>query len=139
MKNRNNFDKKLDKAWLSLHKEKTPRFDVREHLSSTFLLKMFVLIIVVLLSFKSNASYCLLETPEGNLRIDSSSVESCTSGLILLSKTEYDAVNAESIVSTLIDLFEFSVEDFALFNAICLIGFISGHALGRVSRILGKT
>lgn len=99
------------------------------------LLTLFLL----LLSFNSNASYCLYETGNGNLRIDSTSVESCPSGLVLLSKSEYDAINIETIVATLKDLFEFSVEDFAYFNAICLIGFITGHSIGRVSRILGKT
>ena len=96
-------------------------------------------ILLLLLSFNSNAAYCLYELNNGNLRIDSTSVESCPSGLILLSKSDYDAINIDSIVATLIDLFEFSAEDFALFNAICLIGFIGGHSLGRVSRILGKT
>jgi hypothetical protein len=136
IKNNNSFDKKLDAAWFTFNK------DERASKPSYLLIKILILIVflsLIFFSFSSNASYCLLETSEGNLRIDSSSVESCSSGLILLSKTEYDAVNAESIVATLLDLFEFSVEDFALFNAICLIGFISGHALGRVSRILGKT
>lgn len=98
-----------------------------------------LIIFLLLFSFNSNASYCLYELSNGNLRIDSTSVESCPSGLVLLSKSEYDAINIETIVATLKDLFEFSVEDFAYFNAICLIGFISGHALGRVNRILGKT
>lgn len=75
----------------------------------------------------------------GNLRLDSTSVENCPSELVLLSKSDYDAINIDSIIATLIDLFEFSVEDFALFNAICLIGFISGHGTGRVARLLGKT
>lgn len=45
----------------------------------------------------------------------------------------------DNIIFVLNDLFEFSVEDFAFFNAICLIGFITGHSIGRVLRILGKT
>ena len=96
-------------------------------------------IFLLLFSYNSNASYCLYETGNGNLRIDSTSVESCPSGLVLLSKSEYDVINIETIVATLKDLFEFSVEDFAYFNAICLIGFITGHSIGRVSRILGKS
>ena len=52
------------------------------------LLTLFLL----LLSFNSNASYCLYETGNGNLRIDSTSVESCPSGLILLSSTEYQSL-----------------------------------------------
>jgi hypothetical protein len=99
----------------------------------------FLSILLLLLSFNSNASYCLYETGNGNLRIDSTSVELCPSGLVLLSKSEYDAINQIGIIATLKDLFEFSAEDFAYFNAICLIGFIGGHSIGRVSRILGKT
>jgi hypothetical protein len=99
----------------------------------------YLIVLLMLFSTSSNASYCLYETGNGNLRIDSTSVESCPSGLVLLSKSEYDAINIETIVATLKDLFEFSAEDFAYFNAICLIGFITGHSIGRVSRILGKT
>jgi len=136
IKNNKSFDKKLDAAWFTFNKDEPARKP------SYFLTKILLLIVflsLIFFSFSSSASYCLRETSNGNLRIDSASVETCTSGLILLSKTEYDAINADSIVATLLDLFEFSVEDFALFNAICLVGFISGHALGRVSRILGKT
>jgi hypothetical protein len=75
----------------------------------------------------------------GNLRVDSYTVETCPSDMILFSKSEYDAINQAGIIATLKDLFEFSIEDFAYFNAICLIGFITGHSIGRVSRILGKT
>jgi len=99
----------------------------------------YTLIALMFFSFNSNASYCLYELADGNLRIDSTSVESCPSGLILLSKSDYDAISIDTIVATLNDLFEFSVEDFAYFNAVCLIGFIGGNALGRVNRILGKT
>jgi len=98
-----------------------------------------LIILLLLLSFNSNASYCLYESGFGNLRIDSTSVETCPSGMILLTKSEYDAINIDTIVATLKDLFEFSVEDFAYFNAICLIGFIGGHSLGRVTRIFGKS
>lgn len=99
----------------------------------------YLIILLLLFSFNSNASYCLRELSNGNLRVDSTSVENCPSGMILLSKTEYDAINIDSIVATLKDLFEFSVDDFAYFNAICLIGFITGHSIGRVTRIFGKT
>lgn len=98
-----------------------------------------IIILLSLLSFNSNAAYCLYELSNGNLRIDSTSVETCPSGMILLSKSDYDAINIDSIIATLIDLFEFSGEDFAYFNAICLIGFIVGHSIGRVTRLLGKT
>lgn len=99
----------------------------------------YLIIFLLLFSVNSNAAYCLYELNNGNLRIQSESIETCSSGLILLSKSDYDAINIDAIVATLKDLFEFSVEDFAYFNAICLIGFIGGHSLGRVSRILGKT
>ncbi len=98
-----------------------------------------LIILLLLLSFNSNASYCLYETGNGNLRIDATSVETCPSGMILLDKSEYDAIKSANIVATLTDLFEFSVEDFAYFNAVCLIGFIVGHSIGRVTRLLGKT
>ncbi len=100
----------------------------------------FLLVLILFLfSFKASASYCLYELNNGNLRIDSTSVETCPSGLVLLDKTEYDQIKASNLTATLLDLFEFSVEDFAYFNAICLIGFISGHSIGRVLRLLGKT
>jgi len=102
-------------------------------------LMKYLIILILLFSFNSNASYCLYELTNGNLRVDSTSVETCPSGMILLSKTEYDAINIDSIIATLKDLFEFSVEDFAYFNAVCLIGFIVGHSIGRVNRLLGKT
>lgn len=49
-------------------------------------------VLLLLISFNSNASYCLLELNNGNLRIDSTSVESCPSGLILLSSTEHQSL-----------------------------------------------
>jgi len=101
--------------------------------------KVFIFLVMVFFIFNANASYCLSEETNGNLRIDSVSVESCPSGLILLSKSEYDAINQDGVIATLTDLFEFSGEDFAYFNAICLIGFIAGHSIGRVLRVLGKT
>ena len=93
----------------------------------------------MLFSFNSDAAYCLYELNNGNLRIDSVSVETCPSGLVLLSKSDYDVINQESIVATLLDLFEFSIEDFALFNSICLVAYVVGHSIGRVARLLGKT
>lgn len=98
-----------------------------------------LLIFILLFSFNSQAAYCVLEDINGNLKIDSTSIETCPSGLVLLTKSDYDAINIDSIVATLKDLFEFSVEDFAYFSSICLIAFIVGHSVGRVSRLLGKT
>lgn len=102
-------------------------------------MKYFVLLILIFASVPSQAAYCVRELSNGNLRLDSTSVETCPSGMVLLSKSDYDATNIDSIVATLKDLFEFSVDDFALFNAICLVGFISGHSIGRVVRVLGKS
>lgn len=99
----------------------------------------YLIIFLLLFSVNSNAAYCLYELNNGNLRIQSESIETCPSGLILLSKSDYDAINIDAIVATLKDLFEFSVEDFAFFNTICLIGFITGHSVGRISRLFGKT
>jgi hypothetical protein len=98
----------------------------------------FLLIFVLFFSFNLNAAYCLTENQTGQLVLDSVSVENCSSGMILLSKTDYELINQDAIISTLKDLFEFSSADFALFNAICLVGFIVGHSLGRVNRLLGK-
>ena len=44
-----------------------------------------------------------------------------------------------SIVNTLQDLFEFSSEDFAQITAMFLAAFITGHVLGRIARLFGKT
>jgi hypothetical protein len=132
------FDKKLTVAWLSIYRKHANKYDSYTPLNFSTFLKISSFIMIVLFSFGANASYCVKAMNNGNLRIDAQSVENCTTGMILLSKTEYQAINVDSIVATLIGLFEFSVEDFALFNAICLIGFISGHALGRVGRLLGK-
>lgn len=49
-------------------------------------------------------------------------------------QTPYD-----QIINTLVELFEFSNEDFAQITAMFLVAFITGHALGRVARLLGKT
>jgi hypothetical protein len=58
-------------------------------------------ILLLLLSFNSNAAYCLYETGNGNLRIDSTSVESCPSGLVLLSKSEYDLSFTANVITAL--------------------------------------
>jgi hypothetical protein len=102
-------------------------------------MKILIVLLLLLITSSANASYCIKALNNGNLRMTAQSVESCNTGMILLSKTEYDAINIDSIVATLKDLFEFSGEDFAYFNAICLIGFIVGHSIGRVTRLLGKT
>jgi len=99
----------------------------------------YLLIFLLLTPLSSNAAYCIKQLTNNNLAMTTNNIESCPHNLILLSKSDYDLINQDSIIATLKDLFEFSVEDFAYFNAICLIGFIGGHSLGRVSRILGKT
>lgn len=61
----------------------------------------YISILLLLISFNSNASYCLYETGNGNLRIDSTSVESCPSGMILLSKSEYDLMVSSNSITAL--------------------------------------
>lgn len=100
-------------------------------------MKILVLI-VCFISFSSGAATCVFVQADGTLKSTFSTIETCND-LVLLSKTEYDSISVETIILTLKELFEFSVEDFAYFNAICLIGFITGHSIGRVNRILGKT
>ena len=98
----------------------------------------YLVLIVLLFSFTSNAAHCVYVDGTGTLKTSATPIETCND-LVLLSKTEYDSISVETIILPLKELFEFSAEDFAMFNAICLIGFISGHALGRVNRLLGKT
>lgn len=98
----------------------------------------YLVLIVLLFSFSSGAANCVYIDASGTLKSSATPIATCND-LVLLSKAEYEAISLETIISTLKDLFEFSVEDFALFNSICLIAFITGHSIGRVSRILGKT
>lgn len=98
----------------------------------------YLLLIVLVFSFSSNSATCVYVDSDSTLKSSFTPIESCND-LVLLSRTEYESISLDSVVATLVDLFEFSIEDFAMFNAICLIGFISGHSLGRVARLLGKT
>lgn len=98
----------------------------------------FLVLIVLLFSFTSKAATCVYVDGTGTLKSSATPINTCND-LVLLSKTEYDSISVETIILTLKELFEFSVEDFAYFNAICLIAFITGHSIGRVTRILGKT
>ena len=61
----------------------------------------YIIILLLLFSFNSNASYCLYELTNGNLRVDSTSVETCPSGMILLSKSEYDLMVSTNIITAL--------------------------------------
>jgi len=61
----------------------------------------FLTILILLISFNSSASYCLRELSNGNLRVDSTSVDSCPSGMILLSKTEYDLMVNSNVITAL--------------------------------------
>lgn len=128
------FDKKLNKAYMN----STFKRDVPTN-SKKLLIFCLILLCLVFLSFNSNAAQCVGEDNIGYLILTTEPIETCSTGLIILSKSDYDAINIDSIVATLIDLFEFSVEDFAMFNASCLIVFITGHSIGRVCRILGKS
>jgi len=95
-------------------------------------------LLFLLFSINSNAATCVYVSANGTVKSDGTSVALCND-LVLVSKVEYESMNVSTVVATLIDLFEFSVEDFAYFNAVCLIGFIVGHSIGRVTRLLGKT
>jgi hypothetical protein len=59
--------------------------------------KLKIFIFLTLFVFVSNvdAAYCLIEDGNGNLSIDSTSVEVCPSGLVLLSKTDYNNMNVD--------------------------------------------
>lgn len=63
----------------------------------------FLAVILLLFSFNSNASYCLKAISNGNLRVDTQPVASCPSGMILLSKAEYD-LSFQSNVITALDI-----------------------------------
>jgi hypothetical protein len=79
-------------------------------------------IFLLLVSFTSNASYCLYETGNGNLRVDSTSVESCTSGLVLLSKTDYELM-AQTNVITAIDIAESFTWGFGTYMSFWFMGY----------------
>ncbi|MCJ8318743.1 MAG: hypothetical protein MJK12_03865 [Colwellia sp.] len=100
-------------------------------------MKSFIAL-VLLFSLNVNAAQCVYVDGAGTVKSSATPIELCND-LVLVSKVEYESMNVNTVVATLIDLFEFSVEDFAYFNAVCLIGFITGHSIGRVTRLLGKT
>ncbi|WP_281556534.1 hypothetical protein [Thalassomonas sp. RHCl1] len=98
----------------------------------------YIALLLLLIVTQSHGAICVHVTATGSVRSTGVPMEEC-SDFVLVSRTEYESMNVQTVVATLIDLFGFSVEDFAYFNAICLIGFIGGHSLGRVARLLGKT
>jgi hypothetical protein len=79
-------------------------------------------VFLLLFSVNSNAAYCLLETGNGNLRVDSTSVESCTSGLVLLSKTDYELM-AQTNVITAIDIAESFTWGFGTYMSFWFMGY----------------
>ncbi|KGK00283.1 hypothetical protein [Thalassotalea sp. ND16A] len=84
------------------------------------------------------ASTCVNVDVNGFLVNSGVPIDQCND-LVLLDATEYNSINVDSIVATLIDLFQFSAEDMGAFVATCIITFITGHGVGRVVRILGKS
>jgi hypothetical protein len=58
-------------------------------------LKIFIFLALFISASNANAAYCLIEDVSGNLSVDSTSVETCPSGLVLLSKTDYDAMKTD--------------------------------------------
>jgi hypothetical protein len=102
-------------------------------------MKYIFLIALYLSSSLARAAYCVKEDVSGNLQIDSVSIEACPSEIILLSKTEYDAISIDGLVTLLTELFEFSTQDFAEITGMLIVSFITGHVLGRIARLFGKT
>ncbi|MGL1956080.1 MAG: hypothetical protein OCD00_02015 [Colwellia sp.] len=104
----------------------------------------FFIVFLLLFSFHSSAATCYAVSDWGSLTPTNETIDNC-SGFLFIGTSEYselmdkNAVDMTAILNTLVELFEFSTEDFLLFNSICLIGFICGHSLGRVNRLLGKT
>lgn len=86
-----------------------------------------LLILLCLCSFNTNASYCLYETGNGNLRVDSTSVESCPSGFILLSKSEYSLM-VQSNVITATDIAESFTWGFGTYIGFWFLGFAIKNA-----------
>ncbi|MDX2367542.1 MAG: hypothetical protein QNK36_03930 [Colwellia sp.] len=84
-------------------------------------------IFLLLLSFNSNASYCLLELTNGNLRIDSTSIETCPSGMILLSKDEYDLSFTANVITAL-DIAESFTWGFGTYIGFWFLGYAIKNA-----------
>lgn len=118
-------------------------------------MKYFALLILILINFDSSAAQCLTYRDSylsgGSTTIHryydySLAADGCLDSVVLTS-VEYATLNANadslnflnSVTATLTELFEFSAEDFGLINSLFIVAFITGHVLGRVSRLLGKT
>ena len=87
----------------------------------------FLTIFLLLLSFNSNASYCLYELSNGNLRVDSTSTQNCPSGMILLSKTEYD-LSFQSNVIDPVDIGKSFIWGFGTYISFWFMGYAIKNA-----------
>lgn len=119
-------------------------------------MKYVALLILILINFDASAADCVTyrgeyyhETYQAQLKyytFHGSALETCND-FILMTGLEYATLSANadslnflnSVTATLTELFEFSAEDFGLINSLFIVAFITGHVLGRVSRLLGKT
>lgn len=95
---------------------------------------------LALFALQVNAATCVSENANGRVINYGDDLETCVTH-VLITKEEFDSfsINKDEIIETLKELFEFSAADFALFNGMCIVAWIGGHALGRVVRIFGKS
>lgn len=119
-------------------------------------MKYVALLILILVNFDSSAAQCLkfsstfTNDSSGQDYVvhfaDQYALDGCQLDVVMNGveyatlKANADSLNfLNSVTATLIELFEFSAEDFGLINSLFIVAFITGHVLGRVSRLLGKT
>lgn len=99
----------------------------------------FVFLFTLLFSSFSNASYCLIELNNGNLRIDSVSVNSCPSGLALLTTTELENINDElvsqNVAITAFDIGESFIWGFGTYIGFWFMGYSIKTARGTIKQV----
>lgn len=99
----------------------------------------FICLFFLLFSSFSNASYCLLELNNGNLRIDSVSVNTCPSGLALLSTDELTAINDEllsqNVAITAFDIGESFIWGFGTYITFWFMGYAIKTARNTVKQV----
>ncbi len=78
-------------------------------------------------SFSSSASYCLKATSNGNLRVNNQTVENCKTGMILLSKNEYD-LTVQAQVITALEIAESFTWGFATYIGFWFLGYAIKNA-----------
>ena len=93
----------------------------------------FLTIFLLLLSFNSNAAYCLKARSNGNLNQDSVSVEDCSSGLILLSKTDYDLSFKSNVISAT-DIAESFTWGFGTYIGFWFLGYVIKNARSTIRK-----